>query len=73
MALEGLFEDVALHFTEEEWVLLEPGQRALHQEVMEENYKSLAFLGEDTLDPDGNMLKSVPGILSRIAAPLFTS
>ncbi|XP_062978946.1 zinc finger protein 124-like [Elgaria multicarinata webbii] len=40
------FEEVAVHFSEEEWALLDPGQRTLHKEVMEENRRILASLGE---------------------------
>nr|XP_008120762.1 PREDICTED: zinc finger protein with KRAB and SCAN domains 7 [Anolis carolinensis] len=39
------FEDVSVHFREEEWVLLDPDQQALHWEVMGENHKTLASLG----------------------------
>nr|XP_008120755.2 PREDICTED: gastrula zinc finger protein XlCGF57.1 [Anolis carolinensis] len=39
------FEDVSLHFSKEEWELLDSDQQTLHWEVMEENYKMLASFG----------------------------
>ncbi|XP_078243289.1 uncharacterized protein LOC144587233 isoform X2 [Pogona vitticeps] len=38
------FEDIAVHFTEEEWALLDEGERALHRDIMEENIATLISL-----------------------------
>lgn len=40
------FEDVALSFSEEEWQMLDPAQKILYNNVMQENYENVISLGK---------------------------
>ena len=45
------FEDLVVHFTQDEWDLLAPSQKTLYGDVMLETFRNFTAVGEDVFLP----------------------